>query len=376
MGIYLSSPKTDKMSEDGENDSLRFGLSSMQGWRSTMEDAHAVYPNLDTSASFFGVYDGHGGDEVSKFCAKFLHQEVLNHEASSAGDIGASIQHAFFRMDEMMCGQTGQREFAALTEKDQAKDIIEGLISPPKHGESKGQTDGGSSDEGANSDYRGPTAGSTACVAIIQNIQLLVANAGDSRCVLSRKGQAYDMSRDHKPDLPAEKERITNAGGYVRCGRVNGSLNMSRAIGDMELKQNKSLPAEKQIVTANPDICTVELCNDDDFLVLACDGIWDCMSSQELVDFVGKQLKDESRLSAICETVMDKCLAPATGGEGCDNMTMILVQFKKPFKIGTLNKEQPLPSNQNSECNKSAVASNGPNVIAGSQYNHNAVRKA
>ncbi|KAH0707651.1 hypothetical protein KY285_012536 [Solanum tuberosum] len=358
MGIYLSSPKTEKVSEDGENDRLRYGLSSMQGWRATMEDAHAVYPSLDTSASFFGVYDGHGGDEVSKFCAKFLHQEVLNHEAYSAGDIDTSIRHAFLRMDEMMCGQTGQRELAALmAEKDQAKDMIEGLISPPKYGESKGQTDGGSSEEGANSDYHGPSAGSTACVAIIQNVQLLVANAGDSRCVLSRKGQAYDMSRDHKPDLQAEKERIRNAGGYVRCGRVNGTLNMSRAIGDMELKQNKSLPAEKQIVTANPDICTVELCNDDDFLVLACDGIWDCMSSQEVVDFVGKQLKHENRLSTVCETVMDKCLAPATGGEGCDNMTMILVQFKKPFTISTVIKEQPLASNQYSECNGSTVTS-------------------
>ncbi|WMV57696.1 hypothetical protein MTR67_051081 [Solanum verrucosum] len=149
MGIYLSSPKTEKVSEDGENDRLRYGLSSMQGWRATMEDAHAVYPSLDTSASFFGVYDGHGGDEVSKFCAKFLHQEVLNHEAYSAGDIHTSIRHAFLRMDEMMCGQTGQRELAALmAEKDQAKDMIEGLISPPKYGESKGQTDGGSSEEG------------------------------------------------------------------------------------------------------------------------------------------------------------------------------------------------------------------------------------
>ncbi|XP_004252301.1 probable protein phosphatase 2C 60 [Solanum lycopersicum] len=359
MGIYLSSPKTEKVSEDGENDRLRYGLSSMQGWRATMEDAHAVHPNLDSSTSFFGVYDGHGGDEVSKFCAKFLHQEVLNHEAYSAGDIDTSTRHAFLRMDEMMCGQTGQRELASLmAEKDQAKNMIEGLISPPKYGESKGQTDGGSSEEGANSDYRGPSAGSTACIAIIQNVQLLVANAGDSRCVLSRKGQAYDMSSDHKPDLQAEKERIRNAGGYVRCGRVNGTLNMSRAIGDMELKQNKSLPAEKQIVTANPDICTVELCNDDDFLVLACDGIWDCMSSQEVVDFVGKQLKHENRLSAVCETVMDKCLAPATGGEGCDNMTMILVQFKKPFKISTSNEEQPLASNQNSVCNGSTATSN------------------
>lgn len=100
MGIYLSSPKTEKVSEDGENDRLRYGLSSMQGWRSTMEDAHAVYPHLDTSTSFFGVYDGHGGDEVSKFCAKFLHREVLNHEAFSVGDVGTSMQHAFLRQQE------------------------------------------------------------------------------------------------------------------------------------------------------------------------------------------------------------------------------------------------------------------------------------
>ncbi|KAI8011070.1 putative protein phosphatase 2C 60 [Camellia lanceoleosa] len=112
----------------------------------------------------------------------------------------------------------------------------------------------------------------THCVAIIRNNQLFVANAGDSRCVISRKGQAYNLSRDHKPDLKAEKDRILKAGGFVQYGWVNGSLNLARAI-DMELKQNKSLPAEKQIVTAYPDVNTVELCDDDEFLVIACDGI-------------------------------------------------------------------------------------------------------
>ncbi|CAJ1973630.1 unnamed protein product [Sphenostylis stenocarpa] len=64
MGIYLSTPKTEKVSEDGENDRLRYGLSSMQGWRTTMEDAHAAYTDLDESTSFFGVYDGHGGENA------------------------------------------------------------------------------------------------------------------------------------------------------------------------------------------------------------------------------------------------------------------------------------------------------------------------
>ncbi|KAB5514124.1 hypothetical protein DKX38_028030 [Salix brachista] len=93
--------------------------------------------------------------------------------------------------------------------------------------------------------------------------------------VISRKGQmqAYSLSRDHKPDLEAEKERILKACGFIHAGRVNGCLNLARAIGDVEFKQNKFFPVEKQIVTANPDINTVELCDDDDFLVLACDGI-------------------------------------------------------------------------------------------------------
>ncbi|KAL1168126.1 hypothetical protein V6Z11_A05G064100 [Gossypium hirsutum] len=334
MGIYLSTPKTEKFSEDGENDRVRYGLSSMQGWRAAMEDAHAAYPDLDESTSFFGVYDGHGGKVVAKFCAKYLHQQVLKHEAYATGDIGASVHRAFFRMDEMMRGQRGWRELAILGDKiDKFTGMIEGLIWSPKGGEGIDQDDDWAIEEGPHSDFSGPTSGSTACVAILRNNQLVVANAGDSRCVVSRKGQAYNLSRDHKPDLEAEKERILKAGGFIHAGRVNGSLNLSRAIGDMEFKKNKLLPAEKQTVSANPDINTVELCDDDDFLVLACDGIWDCMSSQMLVDFIHEQLRSETKLSVICERILDRCLAPSTAtGEGCDNMTMILVQFKKSIK--------------------------------------------
>ncbi|KAK4590089.1 hypothetical protein RGQ29_020594 [Quercus rubra] len=369
MGIYLSAPKTEKVSEDGENDRLRYGLSSMQGWRATMEDAHAAYPDLDRSTSFFGVYDGHGGKVVAKFCAKYLHQQVLKHEAYLAGDLGTSVQNSFLRMDEMMRGQRGWRELAILGDKmDKFSGMIEGLIWSPKGSEVNDHIDDWPSEEGPHSDYHGPNSGSTACVAIIQNNQVVVANAGDSRCVMCKKGQAYNLSEDHKPDLELEKERILKAGGFIQFGRVNGSLNLARAIGDVEFKQNKSLPADRQIVTANPDIKTVcgiwtsavfvrigvELCDDDEFLVLACDGIWDCMTSQQLVDYVREQLKTESKLSAVCERVFDRCLAPSAGGEGCDNMTMILVQFKKPVDLDAsvgekMQKEQPLSSDQRSE---------------------------
>ncbi|VAI44475.1 unnamed protein product [Triticum turgidum subsp. durum] len=331
MGVYLSTPKTDKLSEDGENDKLKFGLSSMQGWRASMEDAHSALLDLDNETAFFGVFDGHGGRVVAKFCAKYLHSQVLKSEAYSSGDLGTAVHKAFFRMDEMMRGQRGWRELSALGDKmNKFSGMIEGLIWSPRGSDSKNAEDDWTLEEGPHSDFDGPTCGSTACVALVRNNQLVVANAGDSRCVISRAGQAYNLSRDHKPELVAERERILKAGGFIRMGRINGSLNLARAIGDMEFKQNKFLPPEKQIVTSNPDI-NVELCNEDDFLVLACDGIWDCMSSQQLVDFIHEHINTESSLSAVCERVLDRCLAPSTmGGDGCDNMTMILVQFKKP----------------------------------------------
>ncbi|KAI3472996.1 hypothetical protein Pfo_030079, partial [Paulownia fortunei] len=287
MGIYLSTPKTEKFSEDGENNRLRFALSSMQGWRATMEDAHAALPDLDTSTSFFGVYDGHGGKVVAKFCAKYLHQQVLKHESYLAGDIGTSIQKAFFRMDEMMRGQRGWRELAVLGDKiNKFTGMIEGLIWSPRSGDKNDQVDDWAFEEGPHSDFSGPTSGCTACVAIIRENQLVVANAGDSRCVISRNGQAYNLSRDHKPDLEVERDRILKSWWFYPCWSCQRQFESCKSYRcrDMEFKQNKFLPAEKQIVTANPDINIVELCDDDEFIVLACDGI--CASSELLSTYI------------------------------------------------------------------------------------------
>ncbi|KAK9684274.1 hypothetical protein RND81_10G198300 [Saponaria officinalis] len=327
MGTYLSKPKTEKVSEDGENHRVRYGLSSMQGWRSSMEDAHAAIPDLDSHTSFFAVYDGHGGKAVAKFCARFLHKELLTDEAYKSGDLTSSVRRVFLRMDEMMRANKKWRE---LLRDDVEK--VDGFHDDLyiRTGEVEKEANGASKQEEADSDSEEPSSGCTACAILIRENKLIIANAGDSRCVMSKGGQALELSKDHKPELEVEQERILKAGGFIHGGRVNGCLNLARAIGDMEFKRNKVLPAEEQIVTANPDIRTVELSDDAEFIAIACDGIWDCMSSQQLVDFVREQLKSQSKLSAICEAVFDRCLAPAAGGEGCDNMTMILVQLKKP----------------------------------------------
>lgn len=180
----------------------------------------------------------------------------------------------------------------------------------------------------------GSDSGCTAVVALLRGNELYVANAGDSRCVVCRDGKAVDMSFDHKPEDTLEMNRVVNAGGKVtRDGRVNGGLNLSRAIGDHAYKQNKKLSDREQMITALPDIKTLTINPaEDEFMVLACDGIWNFMSSQEVVDFVRPRLttRTPEKLSQICEEMFDHCLAPDTMGDGtgCDNMTACVIQFK------------------------------------------------
>uniref|UniRef100_A0A3Q0RFY2 Protein phosphatase 1G n=1 Tax=Amphilophus citrinellus TaxID=61819 RepID=A0A3Q0RFY2_AMPCI len=182
----------------------------------------------------------------------------------------------------------------------------------------------------------GSDSGTTAVVALIRGKQLIVANAGDSRCVVSERGKAVDMSYDHKPEDEVELARIKNAGGKVTMdGRVNGGLNLSRAIGDHFYKRNKSLPPEEQMISAMPDVKVLTLNEDHDFMVIACDGIWNVLSSQEVVDFISERIKPDQSgkarpLSSIVEELLDHCLAPDTSGDGtgCDNMTCVIISFR------------------------------------------------
>ncbi|KZC07195.1 Protein phosphatase 1G [Dufourea novaeangliae] len=179
----------------------------------------------------------------------------------------------------------------------------------------------------------GYDSGCTAVVAILKGNELYVANAGDSRCVLCRDGQAIELSLDHKPEDEPEMERIVKAGGKVTAdGRVNGGLNLSRALGDHAYKQNVDLPPQEQMISALPDVrhITIEP-EKDDFMVLACDGIWNFMSSQDVIQFIRARLTNNyDNLSKICEELFDHCLAPDTCGDGtgCDNMTAVIIRFK------------------------------------------------
>lgn len=293
MGQTLSEPVIEKFSDNGEDERLVYGLSSMQGWRISMEDAHAAVLDLQngdtpdkTSSgerlSFFGVYDGHGGDRVAYFSGQNVHKIISKQSSFQEGNYEQALKDGFLATDR-----------AILQEKN----------------------------------FEDEVSGCTASAALITNEMIYVANAGDSRTVLGIKGRAKALSFDHKPYNEAEKERIVSAGGFVDFGRVNGNLALSRAIGDFEFKKSANLPPERQIVTACPDVSSHKITDDDEFLIIACDGIWDCLSSQGAVEFVRRGIAAKHPLHTICENLMDSVLAENsdTGGVGCDNMTMVIV---------------------------------------------------
>ncbi|KAI8280377.1 Protein phosphatase 2C 2 [Colletotrichum sp. SAR11_57] len=240
MGQTLSEPVVEKNSAKGEDERLLYGVSAMQGWRISMEDAHITVLDLlapgsdeakkhDSKLSFFGVFDGHGGDKVALFAGEHIHEIIKKQETFKKGNYEQALKDGFLATDRAI--------------------------------------------------------------------------------------------------LNAEKSRITAAGGFVDFGRVNGNLALSRAIGDFEFKKSAELSPEAQIVTAFPDVEVHEITDDDEFLVIACDGIWDCQSSQAVVEFVRRGIAAKQDLEKICENMMDNCLASnsETGGVGCDNMTMVIV---------------------------------------------------
>lgn len=159
-------------------------------------------------------------------------------------------------------------------------------------------------------------AGCTANVILIADSMIYCCNSGDARSVLSDKGKAVDLSRDHKPDLPAERSRVIAAGHMVEDGRVDGIIAISRAIGDWEYK-NANIEPEKMAVSAFPDISKTPLTKDIDFVLCACDGIWDCMTSQQAIDFVSTartKLKNYTPAQASSPTKLGKQSSVTSSG--------------------------------------------------------------
>lgn len=383
MGQLLSSPITDRSVDVGtvamsanHRKRLDYATVTMQGWRRFMEDAHQVKLSFSShEMQYFAVFDGHSGGEVSKYCAAHLGdciEEKLNKFSCLDQQIISDILvKSFMEIDDTMLSPRGLeqlKKYAQIENKHPELDSkaealgrflmeraqrkrkksieVEADFIPqkPKLRRDRSLTLDGDAvlemgrcrvlqmcqAEETQPKEEKSSGGTTALVTLIHDNTIYVANAGDCRAVLSRNGVAIDLSIDHKPDVEAERVRIEKAGGFVTGGRVNGCLNLSRALGDFDFKANPNIEPYLQAITAYPDILIETLDrNQDQFVILACDGIWECLTSQAVVDFVRSRLTSDPP-ARIVQDLFSLCMAKTRDGHrgsglGLDNMTAILV---------------------------------------------------
>lgn len=186
---------------------------------------------------------------------------------------------------------------------------------------------------------------------------MIVANLGDCRAVMCRNGKALNLSVDHKPNREDERSRIEKAGGWIETAevlniprlyrlhledeelveeteelvgwvevhRVNSCLGMTRSIGDILIKDKKKVQFKKdflgELVLAEPEIQEGTITDKDEFILIACDGVWDVFTSQEAVDFVHSSLIRKKSCQLIAEELVEMAIELGS----LDNVTAIIL---------------------------------------------------
>lgn len=282
--------------------------------------------HLGKQRYLFAVFDGHGGNQVAEFVRDNFVKELKVNRNYIDEKYEDALTETFIKMDTLMRADDADVRLQKYTKKED-------------------ESSGFSGYSGLDStDNIAIWCGCTACVCLIAGDTIYCANAGDSRCVLSQNKSEVPLSFDHKPSNPEEEERIKRAGGYVSFDRVNGNLNLSRAFGDFTYKQNKSLDIDEQMVLPIPEIMTAKIDEKTDFLIIACDGIWDCMTNKKAVEYIHEQIESmgksskDFKVSDINASIFERnCAKDTIGnvgetgkeGAGWDNMTSVIIMFKQ-----------------------------------------------
>ncbi|KAI6199023.1 PPM-type phosphatase domain-containing protein [Aphelenchoides besseyi] len=340
MGAFLDKPKTEKTNAVGTGPDYQYAVSSMQGWRTDMEDAHDVKVSISEKEpfknwSFFAVFDGHAGSRVALHSSENLLQYLLD------------TQEFKGLVSEL------EKSKGEVTEK--AKELITngikaGFLKLDEHMSHEKGSDGEQKEK----------SGTTAVCAILSPDYIFFGNLGDSRGMLGRLNQEVFFTIDHKPFHEQERNRIVKAGGTVMIQRVNGSLAVSRALGDYDYKKVPGLAPSDQLVSPEPDVYILKRNKTaDQFLVLACDGIYDVINNEDLCHLIRSRLSVTDDLQASCNQILDYCLARGSR----DNMTMILVCFdaapKKDEKLAAAEakwtEEVRAKAQEYADCAKSSI---------------------
>eukprot|EP00922_Rhytidocystis_sp_ex-Travisia-forbesii_P034727 GHVS01051567.1.p1 GENE.GHVS01051567.1~~GHVS01051567.1.p1 ORF type:complete len:500 (+),score=114.20 GHVS01051567.1:93-1502(+) len=288
---------------DPDTMSVSHGTCTLSGTRTSNEDRVAFISGLaDSQVSFFAVYDGHNGEAAAQFAVENLHRIVSATNEFIGGFHLQALQDAFTTFDQLV-----------------KHNVVEGSVS--RAAEAHHLTPY-VFDMEHDDDLSAYSSGTTACVCLLSGNSYTIANVGDSRCVLSRSGHAVVLTRDHRLNYNKdEQQRILKCGAsFDDDGYLEGCLSVSRAFGDFDKLSGRKLAG----LSADAEMVQDVIGGEDEFMLLACDGVFDVMTNQEAVTVVQSQLRTSDDLYEAAAAVC----ALACKRKSLDNLSVIIVLFK------------------------------------------------
>jgi len=362
MGNELDKPILDKKSYDEENKYIKFGVSSLQGWKAQMEDynfyAIDIVPNSDKNIDIFGIMDGHRGPEVAKYISTHFIDTLLSNPSFKEDNYSESLQETFLQIDKNLNTDQAKKELIKISEelklsKEKEKISIKQLYKPEDNLNEKEIEQIKCIKDILNpknlNNYNIPSyAGCSGIVILVTNNIIYIANAGDCRCIPVNENYEVITDKSNKLHIinnDIEKTRIQDSLNFKEKKFYPEFLETTRGLGNFEYKQNRWLKPEDQAFSPQPEVIEInyEECK---YLIIGSHGLFDENKDMELFD---KYNKDAARyfmeqinkvknktFSNIIEEYLDS-IVPKNKKEinvnqsHMDNMTCFLVQlFKRP----------------------------------------------
>ncbi|CAG7978606.1 unnamed protein product [Penicillium salamii] len=271
---------------------------------------------VETDNGYFAIFDGHAGTFAAEWCGKKLHlilEEVMRRSPNTP--VPELLDQTFTSVDQQLeklpvknSGCTAVT--AVLRWEDRVPSSQSATGSSALAPAAAAATKNAENTETPTQDSPGNVLPKLQDKAIRSRV-LYTANVGDARIVLCRNGKALRLSYDHKGSDENEGRRISNAGGLILNNRVNGVLAVTRALGDAYLKD---------LVTGHPYTTETVIQPDaDEFIILACDGLWDVCSDQEAVDLI----RNEHDAQQASKILVDHALARFS----TDNLSIMVIRL-------------------------------------------------
>jgi len=356
MGEELDKPEKNYVPMNKENKYLKFGLNQVQGWKKSMEDYAIFFLDSDEKKfmNIFGIFDGHGGIEVPKYLSNHFLEFLNKNKNFTSEKYKEALTETFFELDKSFTTKEAQEELTKYSEEnkpDKEREIkeINDLCSPNEKLNNEeleqvmafNEVFDPRNIENANI---AEFTGATGMILAICYRDILVANAGNSRClILDMDGNILKQSKDHTMKDENEKKRVDLARSFndEEEEKKKGEdehieyFDSTRGFGDLEFKGNEWIDQKDQEISVEPEILSVPY-NKAKYIIFGSHGMFEGEDENKLNEEIGKffieeiKKNNEMTFSDIIKNYFENIIAKERNNEknlGLDNMSCFFVEL-------------------------------------------------